>query len=250
MLQGRQQHTATLLATGRVLVAGGNAGGGAIGALNEAELYDPATNTWSAAGQMAVGRQAHTASLLPSGKVLLAGGIAADGHSTSSAELYDPATNTWSSASTMATPRYGHVAALLATGKVLVAGGQNLSGYIAKAELFDPVANSWSPAAAMQAGYFGSTATALQSGQVLVAGGDTFGDHRAELYDPATDHWSNAGIMGQTNHTATLLRDGRVLVAGGSESAATETYDPTRRYLVRCRQHADRQGQPHGHSPG
>lgn len=227
MLQGRDQQTATLLATGLVLVAGGNAGGGAIGALNEAELYHPSTNAWSAAGTMAIGRQAHTATLLRSGKVLVVGGIAADGHSTASAELYDPATNTWSSAPNMATPRYGHVAALLASGRVLVAGGQNPTGYIAKAELYDPVANSWSPAAAMQAGYFGSTATVLETGLVLVAGGDTFGDHRAQLYDPTTDRWSNAGIMGQSNHTATLLHDGRVLVAGGTGSAGTQIYDPT-----------------------
>src|SRR4030088_2329359 len=93
---GREEHTATLLRNGRVLVAGGTDGRGKV--LASAEVYDPAKNTWSPAGSMAATRIDHTATLLPSGKVLVAGGVVMPypAPSLASAELYDPLTNTWS----------------------------------------------------------------------------------------------------------------------------------------------------------
>jgi hypothetical protein len=86
MATGRFDHTATLLTSGEVLVAGGSTGGGR--AINRAELYDPATDTWSAAASMATGRYDHTATLLASGEVLVTGGNTCGGPSDS-AELYD-----------------------------------------------------------------------------------------------------------------------------------------------------------------
>ena len=64
-------HTATLLPNGKVLVAGGSNGGGS---LSSAELYDPASGSWSTTGSLATARDYHTATLLPNGKVLVAGG--------------------------------------------------------------------------------------------------------------------------------------------------------------------------------
>jgi arylsulfatase A-like enzyme len=120
----RLQHTATLLANGKVLVVGGvircNPGCSTTGS---AELYDPATGTWSYTGNLNTARRLHTATLLANGQVLVAGGTSGK-DVLNSAELYDPATGTWSSTGNLNTARDGHTATLLSTGKVLVAGGR------------------------------------------------------------------------------------------------------------------------------
>ena len=111
----RYYHTATLLPSGKVLVAGGDTSG------FSAELYDPVSGTFATTGSLAMARALHTATLLPSGKVLVAGGESL----AAAAELYDPATGTFSATGSLATPRYYHTATLLPSGKVLVAGGLN-----------------------------------------------------------------------------------------------------------------------------
>ena len=131
---GRYYHTATLLPNGKVLVAGGNFTGTG-GALASAELYDPASGTWTATGSLATARYAHTATLLPNGKVLVAGGVGTSSTSLTSAELYDPASGSWTATGSLATARGGHTATLLPNGKVLVAGGSNGSA-LASAELY------------------------------------------------------------------------------------------------------------------
>jgi N-acetylneuraminic acid mutarotase len=240
MATARYAHTATLLPNGTVLVAGGNDGTSGTSAVASAELYDPATNTWSAPGSMATARFGHSATLLPNGKVLVAGGF--DGTSAvASAELYDPATNTWSVAGSMATARSYQTATLLPNGEVLVAGGQDVTNSpLASAELYDPGTSSWSSAGNMSDARDSGTATLLGNGfgneQVLVAGGyDGISVVRsAELYDPATNTWSPTGSMAHDRdvHTATLLGNGKVLVAGGANNSpgqrddSAELYDP------------------------
>jgi len=228
-LTARHSHTATLLPSGEVLVAGGNQGTYAF--LDSAQRYDPATNTWSNAGTL-VARDAHTATLLPSGKVLVAGGYG-NGGPLGSAQLYDPATNAWSDAGTLAA-RSAHTATLLPSGKVLVVGGLAYNQALASAQLYDPAMNTWSDAGTPIARH-SHTATLLPSGRVLVTGGASNynGDAlaSAQLYDPATNTWSDAGtLVARHSHTATLLPSGKVLVAGGYGSGAplgsAQVYDP------------------------
>jgi hypothetical protein len=134
----RLDHTATLLADGRVLVAGGTHSLEGDSILATSELYDPANGTFSATGTLITGRWFHTATLLPDGRVLVAGGSNSQLGSNIlvSAEIYDPASGTFALAGNLAAVRTGHSATLLGNGRVLVAGGSNSNGILATAELF------------------------------------------------------------------------------------------------------------------
>jgi hypothetical protein len=225
-------HSVTLLADGRVLVAGGG-GAEAGNAWKTAELYDPATGTWTATGNMLESRHDHTATLLPDGRVLVAGGLASfatDGV-LASAEVYDPGTGTWTATASMTGTRHGHAASLLADGRVLLAGGHRDRGaphpaVVATTEIFDPATGSWAAPREMPRPHATDslTATLLLDGRVLFVGSS------AQLYDPMTASWAATSPMerGRFGHTATLLRDGRVLVAGLGFPlwADAELYDP------------------------
>ena len=223
MSTARAQQTATLLPNGDVLVAGGRPANGA--PLATAELYNqtPTPGSFSSTGSMTAAREAHTATLLPNGNVLVAGGATLPtAQPTATAELYDPSTGSWSATGSMGTARDSHAATLLPNGKVLVAGGETPTGITATAELYDPATGSWTPTGPMGTARVEYTAVLLPSGKVLVAGGFTPAGvccitATAELYDPSTGSWSATGSMGTTRyaHAASLLATGKVLVAGG-----------------------------------
>ncbi len=229
----RRGHTATLLGNGKVLVAGGasTSGSNSGSSLATAELYDPGTNAWSAAASMSAAREGATATLLGTGKLLVAGGYDIDlWDNVVGAELYNATTNTWSSAGTMASGRMGHTATKLGSGKTLVAGGWALTSdgvfvLVPGTEVYDPATNVWSAAGTLATPRSAHTATILPTGRVLVAGGGAGGTPlaTAELYDPGTNSWSAAASMGTPRHlpTATLLPSGKVLLAGGYIGGST-----------------------------
>ena len=226
-------HSVTLLGDGRVLVAGGGGPGGG-DAWATAELFDPATGTWSATGDMLETRHHHAATLLPDGRVLVTGGGSsyASEVDLASAEVYDPRTGTWTAVAAMTLARQGHSATLLPDATVLVAGGRQwvpVDGGastidLAAAELYDPATGSWTATTEMPEHRDESTATLLLDGRVLFVGAS------AQVYDPATASWTPTGSLTDRHfgHTATLLRDGRVLVAGSGFPLRrrAELYDP------------------------
>ena len=238
MSVARIEHTATLLPNGKVLVAGGRNIVNGWNAFSSAELYDPASGTWTLTGAMSAARFNHTATLLPNGRVLVAGGGRLGSSYHSSAELYDPATGTWSMTGSMSIERQIHTATLLSDGKVLVAGGYGYA-YLTSVELYDPTTGTWAMTGSMSYENLENTATLLPNGKVLVAGGYGYGGGlaRAQLYNPATGTWTSTGSMEslRRNHTANLLQSGKVVVVGGynydgvssNYSSSAELYDPT-----------------------
>lgn len=200
--------------------------------------------SWTVTGSLAEGRTGHTATRMPDGRVLVAGGNGSGGP-LASAELYDPATGTWTATGNMIEARANHTATQLPDGRVLVAGGvgaptsEFFANILASAELYDPSTGEWSSTGAMSEIRVGHTATLLLDGTVLVAGGGSSSDGdggplaSAELYDPGSGQWTVTGstIGSGPGRGATLLTDGQVLVVGGAVGdielgGLAELYDP------------------------
>jgi len=253
----RQEHTATLLSNGKVLVAGGRSGT-ATTALSSAELYDRISGTWSTAGniQSPTGTNTptrlHTAvqlgtttSSTTTGRVLVAGGI--NGSTTvTTTSLYDVGMNTWAGGTSMPAGRSEHTATVLANNNVVVIGGVSSGTVRNTAAIYNPSSGSgtWtSVAATMSSARRGHTATLLVvpgnttlNNKILVVGGNNGASPAVsvntwQVFD-GVSAWTAAAALpvpsGQTiatreGHTATALANGNVLITGGKSVSSTAT---------------------------
>jgi hypothetical protein len=244
------QGTATPLADGRVLFAGGMSRATGVPdfpignphPVPYAEVYDPATGQFTQTGSMAEPRVIFTATRLRDGRVLVVGGAdQMDGFGNSAtAELYDPATGKFAATGSMSIGRAAHTATLLADGRVLVTGGYGGgTSPLASAEIYDPATGKFKATGSMTVARHNHTATLLADGHVLIAGGQTENPSgtlaSAEIYDPATGTFNSTGSMTGTRYGqyAVKLADGRILIAGGTGGSGdrplntAELYDPT-----------------------
>lgn len=212
-------HSATLLADGTVLVAGGDGGSSPTA---DAELYNPNRHTWTTVAPMASDRGRHTATLLKDGRVLVVGGY--DGHDRLvEPELYLPDTRAWAPAQPLHLNRSRHTATLLQDGRVLVAGGSDRDSATATTELYLPATGQWQSGPAMNQARLDHVAALLTDGRVLVAGGASRASNpdlaldTAELFDPATGRWTPIPPMGTVRASAFAARlpSGEVVIAGG-----------------------------------
>jgi hypothetical protein len=245
MITPRVNHATTLLRDGRVLIVGGyncgkdNLSWGILDA--SAEVWNPKTGKFTRTGRMTAARAYPTATLLPDGHVLVAGGLSTSAKGDRSADLYDPATGKFTPTGASAIDITGGdaTATLLPNGKVLLTGTTPKGP---RAETYDPQTGRFTeipfalkpgtpPAEYDRQTYdrvAPQTATLLRDGRVLL-----FEGGRLETYDWVTGVFASAGFIyppGQWNDPkATLLADGSVLFTGGelvTSTAMAGIYDP------------------------
>ncbi|RKI74024.1 hypothetical protein D7X55_03710 [Corallococcus sp. AB049A] len=228
MNQIRDLATAERLANGQVLVAGGHENNTVQTRTVHAtaELFDPATGTWSYTGSMAWPRYKAVSVVLGDGRVLVAGGVNLQSTTDMlTAEVYSPATGSWTS--TGALGAKVQRLALLPDGRVLgVAAGVN-------AQVYTPATNAWTSLGALPTGQGTEAVVALADGRVLLAGGSGGTVQKSSLFDPTTNTFTATGSMvtGRVNPGAVRLPDGTVLVSGGTSSgtgilSTVERYTP------------------------
>ena len=244
LAQGRGNHTATLLPNGKVLAVGGHTSAARATSAGSVESYDPNGNFWMAGTDLSTQRGAHTANLLTTGKLLVAGGVSGSSY-LNGTELYDLTLNTWSNGPAMTTSRAFHTSTVLESGDVVVVGGETNGGApTASTQRYIPSTNSWANEDPLVTARAEHTATMLGNGKVLVTGGRGTGGlslGSVELFNPlaaSPNRWGTIGSLGtpRHGHTATTLPDlfgngvNMVLLVGGFDSNSNTYLSEVRMY--------------------
>lgn len=240
-LANRRAFAQVQLLDGRVLVTGGDVGGGT--ATAAAQLYDGATHRFVATTPMSTARVGHNLVLLADGRVLALGGTDATGASLASAEVYDPSDQTWTLTGSLQDARWDAVSVRLQDGRVLVVSGRTTNPS-AECELYDPSTGLFTQAGGPARG-FGHAALLLGDGRVMVTGGFFMPDILFYSVANGFQTLAELGVAAIPNynfygHTMTLLGDGTVLLVGGASRAGTSfsqtftaRYDATTHALTR-----------------
>lgn len=206
--------------------------------MQEEHAAEPAKSTaplWSTSGSLAQGREVGTATLLPNGKVLIAGGVSSTNVTIAAAEIYDPATGSVTPTGSLNVPRFFHSANLLPTGEVLIAGGKiNASNQVSDAELYDPKTGVFTRTSFMNFDRERFTTTVLNDGRLLLCGDWGGTTNNCETYDADAGTWTllpTPMLNPRGEHTAVRLLDSRVLFVGGFRAddyvfPEVETFDP------------------------
>jgi hypothetical protein len=228
MLAPRAGNTATLLADGRVLLAGGYPGEGTPPSAS-AELFDPATGDFIPAEPMTEARADHTATALPDGRVLISGGVGDQGQALRTSEFFDPHTGAFSQGPEMSFPRNGHAAVLVRDSVVLVGGVTN-GRVVATTDML--VGGVWTPGPQLRTPRVKHAAAALRDGRVLVVGGARGTEGRTllastEVLDIHDSSVQAGPSLSEGEYKLTdaviTLGDGRVVIGGGEQ---INVYDP------------------------
>lgn len=248
MAQSRAFHNTVRLQDGRIMVIGGVKGPFGTGpyytkVLASAEIFDPATDTWTSATAMSQFRAGSTANLLPDGRVLVAGGTRGNGNrelysvddimttSLRTTEIYDPATDTWSAGPNMSMPKAGGVSVNLDNGEIMIAGGITyttvfgikIPDFADDVQFYNPTTNSFrNKSMNEKRALFGMVKMA--NGKVLMsggAGGDIFSIGpivKQEVYNPNNDNFVGADPLTRAVafSTSIALPDGTAMIVGGA----------------------------------
>jgi hypothetical protein len=240
MLQGSYDHTAVRLQNGKVLVVGGytraalpdSIGSYTVTAtLARTELFDPATQIWTASGTLSQARVGHTLTTLLSGNPIVIGGATSAANLAATVsdlvEQYSPSSGTWTSLTALPSARRLHTTTLLSDGRLFILGGYDSAGAATNScWLFNPSTNLFTVCATQLFARAGHSATLLSDGKVFVDGGTTSSTAAASIYDPALNTWSStsAAETAAAAHRSQIERNANSVVS--VIGAAYESYTP------------------------